>query len=59
MAEDQNHEWHPFDAEHGYEAAQRSDGLWLIRDADGCMTELTDEEFNQLRSEGANPKGLH
>lgn len=56
------HGWHLFDAERGYEVRQTTpDGegnRWEVRDRDGNVTALDDDEFDQLRREGPNPKGL-
>ena len=50
-------EWHSFDVEHGYYVKQIEYG-WLVRDHEGHVTHLTDGQFDQLRSPGANPRGL-
>jgi hypothetical protein len=56
------HDWHVLDAQRGLEVRQTtpdSEGnCWEVRDADGNVTELDDDEFDQLRREGPNPKGL-
>ena len=51
-------DWHPFDVQAGYDVRRVEDDAWEIRDADGKVTTLTDAEFEQLRAEGPNPKGL-
>ena len=51
-------EWRHFDINEGYDIKRCGDNSWLIRDHEGIVTELTDEEFNQLRSSGVNPQGL-
>jgi len=51
-------DWHPLDADQGYECRQVEDGNVLVRDKNGKVTELTREEFRQLREPGDNPKGL-
>lgn len=60
MAEE--HDWHLFDVEKGYECRQvtdsETDNVWEIRDKDGNVTQLSDDEFEQFRAEGDNPKGL-
>ena len=50
-------EWHSFDVEHGYFVKKIEYG-WLVRDREGHITQLTDGQFDQLRSPGANPRGL-
>lgn len=54
-----DHDWHLFDAEQGYEVATEGD-RHLIRRVGSATTlrSLTAEEFEQLRAEGPNPKGL-
>lgn len=54
-----DHDWRVFDAEFGMEAAQ-IDNVWYIRYISdrSQITSLTDVEFNQLRGDGPNPKGL-
>lgn len=56
------HGWHTFDAERGLEVRQTtpdSEGnRWEVRDREGNVTELDDDEFEQLRADGPNPKGL-
>lgn len=56
------HEWHLFDAERGLEVRQATPegaaNRWEVRDASGEVTILDDDEFDQLRREGPNPKGL-
>lgn len=49
--------WYPFDVEKGYDV-RREDPWWLLRDSEGAIVQLTDEEFNQLRSPEENPRGL-
>lgn len=60
MAE--THEWHLFDAELGLEVRQTTpDGegnRWEVRTADGRVEALDDDEFEQLRCDGPNPRGL-
>jgi hypothetical protein len=51
-------DWHFFDIERGYDVRQLDDNTYEIRDADGKITELSAYEFEQLRAEGVNPKGL-
>ena len=54
-----NRDWHSFDIEHGYDARQVEGGWQIRRDGDDSeITDLTDEEFEQLRTTGDNPKGL-
>lgn len=55
---DYAHEWQPFDTEKGYHVKRDDDGSYLVRDADGKITDLTVAEFKQWRDEGENPKGL-
>lgn len=56
------HDWHLFDAERGYEVRQTtpdSEGnRWEVRDRSGNVVVLDDDEFEQLREHGPNPKGL-
>jgi hypothetical protein len=54
-----DHEWHLFDVERELEV-RRVHGKWQIRPVDRReeVEDLTDEEFEQLRAEGPNPKGL-
>lgn len=54
-----DHDWRIFDVEKGMEVAQ-FDNVWHVRyTADPSkVTTLTNEEFDQLRSGGPNPKGL-
>lgn len=56
------HDWHAFDVERGYEVRQTtpdSEGnRWEVRDRDGQVVVLDDDEFEQLREHGPNPKGL-
>jgi hypothetical protein len=56
------HDWHLFDAERDLEVRQTTpDGegnRWEVRDANGKVTVLNDAEFEQLREDGPNPKGL-
>jgi hypothetical protein len=56
------HDWHLFDAERDLEVRQTtpdSEGnCWEVRGADGKVTVLDDDEFEQLRDAGPNPKGL-
>ena len=56
------HDWHVLDAERGLEVRQTtpdSEGnVWEVRTPDGRVEALTDEEFDQLRAEGPNPRGL-
>jgi hypothetical protein len=56
------HDWHVFDVERGYEVRQTtpdSEGnRWEVRDRDGNVVVLDDDEFGQLRAHGPNPKGL-
>jgi len=54
-----DHDWHLFDEEHLYQV-RRIDGQWKVRRVDNPLRliVLTDEEFDQWRSEGVNPKGL-
>lgn len=56
------HDWHQFDEV--YEVRQTTDegqdNAWEVRriGAEGPGVVLSDEEFDQLRREGPNPKGL-
>lgn len=56
------HGWHLFDAQRGLEVRQTtSEGeanRWEVRDSTGKVTVLNDDEFEQLREDGPNPKGL-
>jgi len=56
------HGWHVFDAERGLEVRQTTpDGegnCWEVRTADGRAEALDDDEFEQLRADGPNPRGL-
>lgn len=56
------HDWHTFDAERGYEVRQTTPDTegnrWEVRGPDGRVVVLDDEEFEQLREHGPNPKGL-
>jgi len=52
------HDWHPFDVERGYEAAQVDEDTWLLRDRDGNEWSLSAVEFNLLRSPLANPQDI-
>ncbi|WP_026931233.1 hypothetical protein [Glycomyces tenuis] len=56
------HDWHLLDAERGLEVRQTTpDGegnCWEVRCPDGRVEVLDDDEFEQLRCEGPNPKGL-
>lgn len=61
------HDWHPFDIDAGLEVRQATGpdeaNRWEVRhvDAEGNAGEavaLTDDEFEQLRGDGPNPKGL-
>jgi hypothetical protein len=56
------HDWHVLDAELGLEVRQTtpdSEGnQWEVRTADGRVEVLDDDEFEQLREHGPNPKGL-
>lgn len=56
------HDWHVFDAERGLEVRQTtpdSEGnVWEVRTPDGRVEALDDAEFEQLRAEGPNPRGL-
>jgi len=56
---DTDHDWHLFDVERGYEVRRVGD-TYEVRDVDNpdAVTPLTADEFEQLRSEGDNPKGL-
>lgn len=59
--ESRSEEWHLFDAERGYEARETLDDRdagYQIRDSDGKVTSLNPEEFDQLRNEGENPRGI-
>lgn len=53
------HDWHTLDEERGYDVRQLDDGSYEVRDPEGAVTPLTSEEFEQLRVEGPNPKGLY
>jgi hypothetical protein len=56
------HAWHQFDDK--YEVRQVTeegeDNQWEVREMgkEGPGTVLTDEEYNQFREAGPNPKGL-
>lgn len=56
------HDWHVLDAEHGLEVRQTTpdgeDNRWEVRTNGGRIEALNDEEFEQLRADGPNPKGL-
>lgn len=62
------HDWHPFDIDNGLEVRQATGpdeaNRWEVRKVDengattGEVTALTDDEFDQLRETGQNPKGL-
>lgn len=56
------HDWHLFDEEMGYEVRQTTDknedNCWELRDPEGNIVALNDEEFSQLRDDGPNPKGI-
>lgn len=62
------HGWHLFDVDAGLEVRQATGAgeanRWEIRRVDaegnpvGEVTALTDDEFDQLRGDGPNPKGL-
>jgi hypothetical protein len=57
------HGWHLFDAERGLEVRQTtpdSEGnRWEVRrTGSDRVVVLDDEEFEQLREDGPNPKGL-
>lgn len=56
------HDWHVFDADRGLEVRQTTPDAegnrWEVRGPDGAVTVLDDDEFEQLRAEGPNPKGL-
>lgn len=56
------HDWHILDAERGLEARQTTaegeTNRWEVRDRNGEITVLDDKEFNKLRAEGPNPRGL-
>lgn len=56
------HEWHPLDEEEGLEVRQTTPAgeanQWEIRGPGGAVTVLNDDEFDQLRSAGPNPRGL-
>lgn len=56
------HDWHLFDVDRGYEVRQTtpdSEGnRWEVRDREGHVVVLDDDEFEQLRADGPSPKGL-
>lgn len=56
------HDWHVFDAERGYEVRQTTPAAegnrWEVRSPDGDIMVLDDDEFEQLREHGPNPRGL-
>ena len=52
------HDWHLFDDERGYEVRQLDDDTFELRDATGEMWTLDAAEFDQVRSEGANPRDI-
>ncbi|MFG3340521.1 hypothetical protein [Glycomyces sp. NPDC048151] len=56
------HDWHEFDAECGYEVRQTTPGSegnrWEVRDRSDRVVVLDDDEFEQLRADGPNPRGL-
>lgn len=57
MGEDQ--EWRVFDTEKGMEVAQIGNAWYIRYIADrSVVTVLTEAEFEQLRTDGPNPKGL-
>lgn len=51
------HDWHVLDVESGMEVRRTRLG-WQVRTADGETKRLTKAQFEQLRAEGPNPKGL-
>lgn len=52
-----DHDWHLFDVERGYEVKRVGDRYLIRKDGD-LTVELSEEEFDQLRAEGPNPRGL-
>lgn len=62
MTHAEPHDWHLFDDEKGYEVRQVTDAdtpnHWELRQPDGTVVDLDDDEFQQLLSEGPNPKGI-
>jgi len=56
------HDWHLFDADRGLWVRQTTPdaegNCWEVRGLDGRIVELDDDEFEQLRADGPNPKGL-
>lgn len=56
------YDWRPFDLEAGLDArqitAEGEPDRYQVRDRDGNVTDLTADEFAQLRDVGPNPKGL-
>lgn len=57
------HDWHTLDAEEGIEARQTTPegegNRWEVRKrGSDRVVVLDDEEFEQLRGVGPNPKGL-
>lgn len=56
------HDWHVFDADAGLEVRQTTPDAegnrWEVRGRDGAITVLDDDEFEQLREHGPNPRGL-
>ena len=54
-----DHDWHMFDDQRGMEVAREGDIIWVRYTSDpDAITVLTPAEFDQLRSEGPNPRGL-
>lgn len=55
------HDWHLFDANKDYEVrfVEHPTHPWHVRKlGEDVATTLTNEEFNQWRKEGPNPRGL-
>lgn len=51
------HDWHTLDAGTGLEARRTLLG-WQVRTRNGKTKRLTRRQFEQLRAEGPNPRGL-
>lgn len=54
----EDHDWHVFDVEKGWEVARRGDKWLARRIGTEPVIELTPDEFDQWRREGPNPEGV-